>query len=406
MLPTLRLIRPVLIRALYEQGGRARPSATYPLVTRAFPEITPEDLTTTLTNGRTNRWQNRVQWARQSLVLLGIIDATERGVWKLTRRGEDFARGGASAETLERAWVEFVSQGRAGPPVGNESVETGLVERGLDTVDDEPVPDPTEDAATVRVLRTGPATIIDELIAASEDSRDPNRFEQAVADAFHFLGYDVQWIGGAGRTDVLIGAPLGTRRYSVVVDAKSTARVRVADGQVDWLSIRAHREAERAQYACLVGPNFAGGQLLTRAREFDVALLKATDLAEVVRIHGETPLTLTEIRPLFLTVPSASDALPALRSSAGERRRRRVLLSHLLTHIDNFNRAQPDLVLAKPETLFGTILGERNPELAGTTVDDIREVLSLLRRQWRRIRFGDLRDGRAESTHGIWQAAR
>ena len=61
-----------------------------------------------------------------------------------------------------------------------------------------------------------------------------------------------------------------------------------------------------------------------------------------------------------------------------ERRRKRLLIGRLLSHIDNFNQAQPDIVLAKPETLLASILGERNPDLLGTTLEDVRRTLSLL----------------------------
>jgi hypothetical protein len=235
-----------------------------------------------------------------------------------------------------------------------------------------------DQTAAVTALPSRPEALAGELQSAAVDSKDPNRLEQAVAEAFRFLGFSVEWIGGAGRTDVLLRAPLGIRRYSVVVDAKSTARVKVTDGQMDWLSIRTHREQERAQYACLVGLDFAGGQLLTRAGEFEVALLTVTELVEIVTIHGGTPLTLGEIRAIFLSTPAAKDALPQIRAAARERRRKRLLIIRLLTHIDNFNQAQPDIVLAKPETLLASILGERNHELLGTTLEDVRRALSLL----------------------------
>jgi hypothetical protein len=377
-LPAQRLVVPVLLQALAELGGRARPSDVYPLVTRAFPDIQPEDLTTVLQDGRTNRWLNLIQWSRQRLVLLQLIDASERGVWKLTPKGESAAAEHVSVEDLARAWAAYQAErARSKRPDPAQAAVAHLAE-APELAAGEGENDTGARPATVAVLQSRPELLVGALQAASNDSKDPNRLERAVAEAFGFLGFGVEWLGGAGRTDVLLRAPLGIRRYSVVVDAKSTARDRVTDGQVDWLSIRTHREQERAQYACLIGIDFAGGQLLTRAAEFEVALLTVGDLGEIITLHGETPLTLGEIRPIFLSTPATKAALPQIRAAARERRRRRLLIVRLLTHIDNFNQAQPDIVLAKPETLLASILGERNPDLLGTTLEDVRRTLSLL----------------------------
>jgi hypothetical protein len=371
VLPPQPPIRPVLLQVLADLGGRARPREIYPLVTQRFPHIQPQDLTAVLKDGHTNVWRNRIQWARQDLVLAGIVDPTERGIWKLTAKGHELARRGATAAELA-------------PPKTRTSTAQRRAARSLD---DEPAPDAAEEPApetqpdavgVLAALQTRPQVLAIELRSAAVDSRDPTRLERAVADAFGFLGFDVTSIGGPGNTDVLLQAPLGIRQYSVVVDAKSTTRARVADRQVDWVSIRDHREQERATYACVVGQDFAGGHLNTRAMEFQVSLLTIEELVEIVALHAETPLTLTELRALFVAVPTAKAALPQLRAAARERRRKRLLVLRVLAHIDNFNQVQPDIVLAKPETLLASILGERNPDLLGTTLDDVRRTLSLL----------------------------
>lgn len=210
------------------------------------------------------------------------------------------------------------------------------------------------------------------------DVYDPTRLERAVADAFRFLGYDAEWIGGPGKTDVLIHAPLGIRRYSVVIDAKVTGRGKVSDQQIDWLSIKTHRERAKADYACVIGPAFAAGHLSSRAEEFRVALLTVEELVELVQIHDATPLTLTELRQLFDPVPLARAVLPQLRAAGRERQRKRRLLVETRRHLDHFNRTQPDLVLAEPEPLFASILATGEDDLRGTTVEDVRRALSLL----------------------------
>lgn len=76
-----------LLRALRELGGRAQPRDVYAVLERHFVELTEADKAERLESGG-SRWQNRVQFARQSLVTQGCIDPTERGIWTLTAEGD------------------------------------------------------------------------------------------------------------------------------------------------------------------------------------------------------------------------------------------------------------------------------------------------------------------------------
>ncbi len=355
-LPLQSAIRSVLLRVLTDLGGRARPRDIYPMVTQSFPEIVPADLVSMLQDGRTNRWQNRIQWARQDLVQAGLIDASERGLWGLTERGRELAVPGVRPEDLLRPRS-------AEPSVGEETKA------------------PTDVAVlplAVSVIRTRPESIASELAAAASDSGAPTRLEHAAAEAFAYLGFETETIGGPGQTDVLLTATLGLKRYSVVVDAKSTGRGRVADSQISWLSIRSHRDDQRADYACVVGPDFARGDLQARANEFRVCLLTTEELQQVVSMHAVSPFTLTELRAVFESVPLGRLALPNLRAASADRQRRMALPWRLLDQIDTFNRMQPNLVLAKPDTLFASVLARGDDALLGTTLEDVRKALLLL----------------------------
>jgi hypothetical protein len=134
----------------------------------------------------------------------------------------------------------------------------------------------------------------------------------------------------------------------------------VTDGQVDWLSIRAHREREHADYACLVGPEFAGGQLTSRAMEFEVTLLTVDELAQIVELHAEMPLTLTELRPLFAAVPSARPSSPAPRRNARAPPPSALDRPPAVAHRQLQPRAA-DFVLAKPDTLLASCRERTRP---------------------------------------------
>lgn len=359
-LPSESQIYPVLLAVLAELGS-ARPRDVYPLVTRAFSDIEPADLTATRQKGD-NLWRNRIQWARYRLVGEGLIDGSEPGVWALTPAGAEAARGLPDA-------VPQPPPVAAEAPAGGEAAED---EAALPGEGDAPRP------PALSILPGAAERIAAELAAASVDSGDPNRFERAVGEALAFLGFETDVIGGPGKTDVLACAPLGVNRYKVVLDAKSAADGRVADGRIDWLSMRTHRENERADHACVVGPGFAGGQLRERAGEFDTGLLTASELADLVAAHADTPIALTDLRPLFASAPTAGAAIPQVKAAARDRARRLRLVVRLLGHIEALNDAQPDLVLAKADTLFASVIAQPDDDMRGTTLDDVRGALALL----------------------------
>lgn len=101
MLPKQKEIELPLLHTLSEVGGQGKPRGIYPLVTVKFPQIREEDLAETLPSG-SNKWTNRVQWARQTLVAKGELDSPAHGIWRITDKG--------------RARLANLSQASAEPP--------------------------------------------------------------------------------------------------------------------------------------------------------------------------------------------------------------------------------------------------------------------------------------------------
>ncbi len=85
-LPTQTQLLLPLLEALSESGGAARPAAIYDNIAQKL-DLPPEIREQTKTcNGRTiNTFERRVRWTRQTAVLRGLIDKSERSVWSLTQ---------------------------------------------------------------------------------------------------------------------------------------------------------------------------------------------------------------------------------------------------------------------------------------------------------------------------------
>ena len=90
-LPKLTEIEIPLLQEIEAMGGQAKPQDLYPKVTSHFPQIAVDDLKET-TAGGMSKWINRIQWARQSLVLKGELERYPRGLWKITKKGRDRLR--------------------------------------------------------------------------------------------------------------------------------------------------------------------------------------------------------------------------------------------------------------------------------------------------------------------------
>lgn len=139
-----------------------------------------------------------------------------------------------------------------------------------------------------------------ELRLAAKDSSNFEKLEKLVKTAFEKLGFQSQWLGGSGKTDVLIRA-VGTEdsSFAVTVDAKSTATGNVTDGLVDFDTLTEHKRKHHANYSAIVGGSFQNQRLIGRAIDHGVTLLDVDTLERLIRNHKEVPIKVTSYRKLF-----------------------------------------------------------------------------------------------------------
>lgn len=77
-----------LLEVISNIGGQGTPKQIYEQMALKFPQLTKEELEEKLSSG-INRWQNRIQWVRQSLVDKGDMYSPERGIWGITDQGRN-----------------------------------------------------------------------------------------------------------------------------------------------------------------------------------------------------------------------------------------------------------------------------------------------------------------------------
>ncbi len=193
---------------------------------------------------------------------------------------------------------------------------------------DSPLTDaPKPDLHTPTIDLSDAKSLANRIRDASTDSKNPDRLEIAVRDAFDFLGFDAEKLGGSGKTDVLVKAPLGKEdSYTVTIDAKTVGSGSLGDHQVDWVTLEDHRKQHNADYSMLVGPNPSGQRLMSRAINKSVAVLSTEQLAELCIQHADAPLGLQDYRALFesggavdtVSIGKAAQDLTRLRDLAVE----------------------------------------------------------------------------------------
>jgi hypothetical protein len=161
--------------------------------------------------------------------------------------------------------------------------------------------------------------IVHDLQEYGKDGNESKAFEEAIARAFQFLGFHAEHLGGPGRTDVLAVAQLAPGdNYRVIIDAKSTGSGIVAESSVKFDALRDHKRKHKADYAVVIGPDFAT-RLKDWAVENGVVMLQVDDLVSALKRHALNPISLRDMRDVLSRADAPRDEM-ADQYDAAERR--------------------------------------------------------------------------------------
>lgn len=219
---------------------------------------------------------------------------------------------------------------------------------------------------------TNTEIIVNNLKERELKSNAPSEFEEAIKDAFSFLGFGAELIGGSGDTDVLLTANIGQESFKVSVDGKTSKNGKIIDSQINWLSLKDHREKNKADYIVVIGHSFASGNLDKRAKDQNVSLLKTLDLIKLVEAHSKFPFTLSELKDLFSGHGERSTQLEDLLTQNISRRN---LLGQFRTIIEEMESLQGRLGYFS----FDSLAGREKIEELDIKPDDIEYVINLFK---------------------------
>jgi hypothetical protein len=184
-------------------------------------------------------------------------------------------------------------------------------------------------------------TTISALLQSTSTGDDPAAFERAVCDAFTLLGFITTHIGGNGKPDGTLDAPLGPLGYRAILECK-TAQSGVAKTVAPSEPAK-FREPYGATAAVIVAPDIKReATFLAELQTHDVALWTIDDVVEALR-NDVDPY---ECRELFKAGP-VHDRLHDLIWNRTHGPEKRAHVIRTLLQRDGF-AAQRDLVARLP----------------------------------------------------------
>jgi hypothetical protein len=211
------------------------------------------------------------------------------------------------------------------------------------------------------------------LYATARRIDQTNLFEQAVAKAFRYLGFDIQELGKRGETDLLAKPRLGPSSYSFIVDAKTQKDGKFSDLQP--MTILSHQRAKKADFAVVIAEDFTGNTIKSFAQENNIVLLSLAVLEEWVLLHSRTPLNLITYKSMF----EISGIIFVLPEKVQEESRLQVRLKNLIKRLVVFlaraHSITPDIRWTA-DLIHSHIAMEHYEERY--TLHEIEEVLAFL----------------------------
>lgn len=137
--------------------------------------------------------------------------------------------------------------------------------------------------------------VVQELQEAQHDTKNPDRFEAAVAAAFQVMGFETEHIGGPGEADVVARAMLGDESYSLVADAK-TCQPGTTRSNINYDPLKKHQEQHEAEFAIVVAPAFSQGDTIAHADSHGIGLLTTERLTAFVEEALQNGISLYDLK--------------------------------------------------------------------------------------------------------------
>ncbi|MBD0333801.1 MAG: hypothetical protein ICV66_14235, partial [Chitinophagaceae bacterium] len=157
------------------------------------------------------------------------------------------------------------------------------------------------------------------------------------------------------------------------MDGKTSRNEKISDAQINWLSLKDHKEKNNSNFVVVVGPGFAGGNLEKRAKEYGVSLLTTDELIKILEAHSKYPFTLLELKDLFAEAGYLTEQVEDLLS---QNFIRRTFLEKFKTIIEEIEKLQNTRL---GYFTFESLAGREKIQELEIELEDISNIIQLLK---------------------------
>jgi restriction system protein len=291
-----QFVNPVLT-ALKRLGGSGRPSEVCEAVAHDMGLEGSSMLEETLRSG-VSRFENKIAWVRQYLVLAGYIDRSERGVWALTAKGRSSPA--LSEEEANRLVLEMQRQdrerrGKRLDDVGGNAANQDDTSREVNRDNEEEEEEEDEEGSSYR----------SQLLAIIR-ALSPKGFEQLCQRLLRESGFErVVVTGGAGDRGI---DGIGDLKINPFVTLKVQFQCKRYVGTVGPSEVREFRGAMQGRAdkgLILTTGTFSPGALDEAARD-GVPPIELVDAERLIGLFEKLHLGLVsrktyDVDPVFFT---------------------------------------------------------------------------------------------------------
>jgi len=233
-----------------------------------------------------------------------------------------------------------------------------------------------EDNSSEEISEIKDSSLINELIFSSKDSTNPKQFEKVIQKIFELMGFKSKWLGGPGKTDVLLEAPTSPNfSYKVAVDAKANYNGLVTEKSINFNAIKEHREKHKADFSMIIGYDFSDGRLLKWAEDNEVALCTVENLQNLFLKHQEVPLKSNSYRKIFEQVGLIQTNV--LKEDRSQTIRIGNLLKDVMKYLYDQVEDREFNGIVSPEIIYA-MLKMKDKYDSDLTVQEIVEILDFL----------------------------
>jgi len=117
------------------------------------------------------------------------------------------------------------------------------------------------------------------------DSEHPERFEQALFEAFKALGLKVEYLGGANEPDII----LEVCNHKAIVDAKTTKEGVISERYVNFDAMERYKAGYVADDMGIVAPGFSSGNIRYTAQKRGIVLIETEAICRLLENNAIYP---------------------------------------------------------------------------------------------------------------------